>query len=128
SAVAEREVRYRFFCARARVVVVPSLWGKRDLTQHYDLDPGQVGVIPVPAPTAAYAATPSAAAAGRARRQALPEAYVLYPAQTWEHKNHIRLVEALARLRKERGLVINLVCTGRKNDHFPAIAAAIEQL
>ena len=33
-----------------------------------------------------------------------PTAFLLYPAQTWPHKNHERLLEALARIRDESGI------------------------
>jgi glycosyltransferase involved in cell wall biosynthesis len=49
----------------------------------------------------------------------------LYPAQTWPHKNHVRLIQALVQLR-ERGVIVPLVCTGRQNEHFPNIRAAVE--
>jgi len=39
--------------------------------------------------------------------------YLFYPANTWEHKNHIALLEAISSLKKEENLVINLICTGQ---------------
>ncbi len=47
----------------------------------------------------------------------IPKDYILYPAQTWPHKNHINLLKALLFL-KQKGIIINCVCTGRKNDFF----------
>jgi glycosyltransferase involved in cell wall biosynthesis len=43
---------------------------------------------------------------------ALPERYCFYPAQFWPHKNHLRIVEALALIKAERGLEIPLVLCG----------------
>lgn len=40
------------------------------------------------------------------------ESFLFYPANFWAHKNHLRLLEALALLRRERGLRVPLVCTG----------------
>jgi glycosyltransferase involved in cell wall biosynthesis len=48
----------------------------------------------------------------------LPDKFLLYPANTWEHKNHIRLLEAIAYLRDNNNIYINLVCTGSKTDFF----------
>lgn len=48
----------------------------------------------------------------------LPRLFFLYPAATWEHKNHIRLLEALIFIRNEFGLTINLVCTGDKTEFY----------
>jgi glycosyltransferase involved in cell wall biosynthesis len=51
----------------------------------------------------------------------LPKEFALYPAQTFPHKNHIRLLQALAQLREDRGLVVHLVCTGATNEHYDEI-------
>ena len=40
--------------------------------------------------------------------------YALFPAQTWSHKNHERLIDAIALLRG-RGTEIPLVCPGQPN-------------
>jgi glycosyltransferase involved in cell wall biosynthesis len=44
--------------------------------------------------------------------------FILYPANTWEHKNHQKLIEALLLL-KEQGLTdIKLVCSGHQTPYF----------
>ncbi len=40
--------------------------------------------------------------------------FALYPAQVWEHKNHLRLLDAVALLR-DRGVVVPVVCPGQPN-------------
>ena len=40
-----------------------------------------------------------------------------YPAQTWPHKNHLRLLRALAVVRDRMGLRIPLVCSGHLTAH-----------
>ena len=52
-------------------------------------------------------------------RLSLPESFLLYPAQTWPHKNHERLLEALARVRDESGVTIPLVCPGQADAPLP---------
>ena len=42
----------------------------------------------------------------------LPERYMFYPAQFWPHKNHVRIVCALARLKEEQRSEIHLVLCG----------------
>ncbi|MEA2203904.1 MAG: hypothetical protein QOE77_680 [Blastocatellia bacterium] len=42
----------------------------------------------------------------------LPQRYLFYPAQFWPHKNHVRLVQALALLRQECGLEIPILFCG----------------
>lgn len=57
----------------------------------------------------------------------LPDDYLLYPANFWPHKNHARLLEALAELRKT-GLEPFLVLTGDSGSGFDSVRAQIEQL
>lgn len=45
----------------------------------------------------------------------LPKEFLLYPASTWEHKNHLMLLKAIKNINNES---INLVCTGHKTDYF----------
>jgi glycosyltransferase involved in cell wall biosynthesis len=53
--------------------------------------------------------------------------FVLYPAQTWPHKNHIRLIEALAVSHHQGAANLQLVCTGARNAaHFPNVQAALD--
>ncbi len=45
----------------------------------------------------------------------LPEKFLLYPASTWAHKNHLHLLEAIKQLNNPD---IYLVCTGNPTDHY----------
>jgi glycosyltransferase involved in cell wall biosynthesis len=47
-------------------------------------------------------------------RYAIPERFLLFPAQLWLHKNHIILLQALKQIESRRGLQIPLVLTGGK--------------
>jgi glycosyltransferase involved in cell wall biosynthesis len=53
------------------------------------------------------------------RKYGLPDlGYLIFPANTWPHKNHPAAIGALARLRDEYGLTPLLACTGApKNGH-----------
>ena len=63
-----------------------------------------------------------------ARRLELPGQFALYPAQTFPHKNHVRLLQALARLRDTQGLVVHLVCTGTQNQYYHEIQREVLRL
>ncbi len=55
--------------------------------------------------------------------------FMFYPAMTFPHKNHLRLFEAMARLRDQRGLRLQLVCTGRAYGPFhPELEAAVKRM
>lgn len=58
----------------------------------------------------------------------IPQEYILYPAVTWEHKNHIRLMQAFKILHDKFSKKIHLVCTGSKNDFYLKIKEEIEKL
>lgn len=123
-----REVSYRAFCDQAETVAVMSSWGKQDLLRQYGLPDQKVVVIPGAPVLSAYA-TPSADdVASTRRRFRLPDAFAFYPAQTWAHKNHLCLLEALAALRDRYGLKVPLVCSGRMNEFFPKIERRIHEL
>jgi glycosyltransferase involved in cell wall biosynthesis len=123
-----REVAYRTFCEQARMVAVASSWTKRDLMNHYKLGEEKVKVVPVPPVVYAYP-TPSDGNLDLVRQKySLPETFVFYPAQTWPHKNHIGLLEALAILRDRHGLRVPLVCSGTVNSFFPKIRRRTREL
>jgi glycosyltransferase involved in cell wall biosynthesis len=102
-------------------VIAGSDWVKKDIIKNYNINPEKIQVIPWAAPTQAYPAV------NPERRETIREKYKLdipfafYPAMTWEHKNHIRLIEAVKLLHDRNGLKINLICTGQQNDFWPRI-------
>lgn len=57
----------------------------------------------------------------------LPEQFILYPAMTWSHKNHIGLINSIAYLRDECNLLINVVFTGHKTSYYDQIEEIVEQ-
>jgi glycosyltransferase involved in cell wall biosynthesis len=58
----------------------------------------------------------------------LPETFILFPAQTFPHKNHLVLLEALAVARDRRGIAIPLVMTGHQSRFFAQIVKRAESL
>jgi len=118
---------YRAMCEQASKVAVMTEWGKRDLVDKYGLRPEKVAVIPW-APSLQFADVPDEAAVVDARhRLRISGEFLLYPAQTWAHKNHIQLVRAVAQL-KARGVKVQLICTGHRNEFFPRIEREIHRL
>jgi glycosyltransferase involved in cell wall biosynthesis len=125
--VARREAEYRAACRAAHTIVVASEFVRRDILSRYGLEPGKVLVIPW-APPPAPAVGPAGVREVRGKYR-LPEGpFALYPAMTWEHKNHLRLLEALALLRDRDGLRVNLICTGAQTPFWPAIERRLSEL
>ena len=119
-----REYHYRAMCRWAKGILVESSVGKRQLQECYDMDGTRVHVLPTVAPRYMYS---TGVPAGFAERYQLPDKYIFYPAQFWEHKNHQRLVRATASL-MDRIPELQLVFVGGKNDGFNAVWHLVQDL
>lgn len=123
-----REQAYRAFCDRARMVSVASDWHKRDLLQQYGIPADKVQVVPIGSILATYPTPKKDDLAAVRKKFSLPETFIFYPAQTWAHKNHIGLLDALAILRDRDGLTVPFVSSGFLNDYYPTIVKHIRAL
>ncbi|ESQ17135.1 MAG: glycosyltransferase family 4 protein [Thiohalocapsa sp. PB-PSB1] len=115
-----RERLYRAGCTSARRIAVSSGWIKRDLMAQYGIAADKIQVIPWGIVQARPEFSQLELTAAR-REIGLGEGepFALYPAATWAHKNHLRLLEALALLRPR--LRLKLVCCGHRNAFYPTI-------
>lgn len=124
----KREEFYGAFCHQARMVAVATTWTKRDVMQHFKLAEDKVQIVSVAPVLATYPTPTSDDIAAAKQKFALPDAFIFYPAQTWAHKNHIELLEALALLRDRHGLIIPLVSSGHRNDFYMHIERRVREL
>jgi glycosyltransferase involved in cell wall biosynthesis len=116
-----RERVYRAHCERAEAVVAMTSWGRLDFIEHYALPEEKVWVVPGASVLHEYPA-PSAEELRELRnRHSLPERFLLYPAKPWPHKNHERLLDALALIRDQTGTAIPLVCSGAPPQEFERV-------
>jgi glycosyltransferase involved in cell wall biosynthesis len=95
-----RSVYYHRSARAAERVVVPSEFVRASAVDHLGLDAERIRVIPHGIDHERF--TP-----GDTER----EPFLLYPARAWPHKNHVRLFDAFALLRRERP-ELRLVLTG----------------
>jgi glycosyltransferase involved in cell wall biosynthesis len=123
-----REVIYRAHCERAETVVSMTSWGRDDLIERYRLPPEKVAVVPGGSILPDYPEPSPAEVQALAERIGFPGGFLLYPAQTWPHKNHARLIEALALIRDRDGAAPALVCCGRQTAEFPQVEARVRDL
>jgi len=128
--IQEREAIYPPGCHYARVVVAGSQWIKNDLVKQYGLKPKKIQVIPWGAPTQAISEPTPELIKSVEIKYNLPSVFAFYPAMLWEHKNHLRLLEALAYLRDQKGLIVCLVCTGSSSGStfWPKIEQHLQKL
>ncbi len=127
--IVAREVTYRAGCQLAKSVVVGTQWVKDDLIRQYRIDPDKIQIIPWASPTTFYKSASALQMRTVLDKYSLAQPFALYPAVTWPHKNHVRLLESLAFLRDRRGLRVTVVCTGtRYRPHWPTIESTVRQL
>lgn len=129
--IARRESLHPAACRAAHTVVVASQFVKRDIVTRYRIAPEKVQVIPwapPPLPDSARVTHVDDFSTLKRKYELSDQPFALYPAMTWEHKNHLRLVEAMARLRDRNALELRLVCTGYKTDFWPRIERRVSEL
>jgi glycosyltransferase involved in cell wall biosynthesis len=102
----------------ASLVIVESETGRLDLLQEYGdkIAADRIRVLPYCPPPHARTLAASDDMDATKRLYNLPDRYFFYPAAFWSHKNHFRIVEALARLRDLHGLEISVVFCGSRPD------------
>jgi glycosyltransferase involved in cell wall biosynthesis len=126
-----RERVYPSACRAAHTVVVATETVKQDVVRHYRINPEKIQVIPwSPPPLSPESLTPAddarRAVAEKYRLDSRP--FALYPAMTWEHKNHLRLLDALALLRERERVEVKLICTGALKSFWPHIEKRLAEL
>ena len=90
-----RETIYRAACRTSHAIIVNSQWIKDDVVAQFAVSPDKVQIIPEAAPTQLLAEVSDEDKAETRAKYALPERYIFYPNNTWPHKNHLRLFEAM---------------------------------
>ena len=107
-----RHLTYRPSARKAGLIISPSSFTAETLVQRYKIPPSKIRRVPVGISDHYKPQTDPRVLDDIRRRYDLPEAFVFYPANTWRHKNHRRLLLALMLLHQQPGPRINLVCTG----------------
>lgn len=120
-----RERNYRNICRCAQGVIVDSVTGGRQVTESYGLPADRVHRLPYAAPR--YMDTGRESEDGVASAYRLPDKYLFYPAQFWEHKNHRNLIRAMALLKNELP-DIKLVLTGSPKNAYASVVALVNEL
>lgn len=123
-----RRIVNRLLVSRARRVICESQFVKSDIVRFVGADANKIDVIPAP-PTVMVSgkAGDSAFVEAVLRKFSIPAGFVFYPAQFWPHKNHLRLIEAFARL-VERYPGYALVLTGRFNRYAERVFKRVREL
>ena len=113
---------------RAARIVCESAHVRQDITKFFRVQPERISVIPAPPASSLSEIRICAASLAAVRtRLNLPQQYILYPAQFFPHKNHLRLVEAFAQVVR-RNAHIHLVLTGTPRFEYDRVMSRIAHL
>ena len=108
--LADRYVNYNLSAENVSYMQASSEFIRRDFLDYFTcLREDQVEVIQEGVDLATFRA--ERPLAELIRKYAIPEAYILFPAQLWHHKNHLTVLKALKSLH-DKGRTIPLVMTG----------------
>lgn len=127
--IRRREIIYPAACRAAHTIIVASQFVKQDVKEKYGIEAGKIQVIPWSPPELEMREFTEKDVESLFEKYGCPpRPFILYPAMTWEHKNHLRLLDAIALLRDREQLKINLICTGHKNSFYPVIERRLRDL
>jgi len=99
---------------------------KADLLKYFLIDDTKISVCPPPFAEDWFLSDDFTSKVTLIKKYELSNRFLLYPAATWKHKNHLKLVRALSQL-LNNGLDVELVCTGNKTDHHLTIDEEIKK-
>lgn len=119
-----REYRFRNICRYARAVLVDSEVGRTQVMESYGLSRDRIFPLPYLPPHYIYA---EGMPDGFDSRYTLPSRFLFYPAQFWQHKNHDRLLQAMAMVSKECS-DISLVLAGPLRYEYQRLTRRVEEL
>ncbi len=111
-------------CKFSRGILVDSGVGKQHVHESYGLLEERIHVLPYIAPRYVHA---QGAPATIKPRYDIPEKFIFYPAQFWEHKNHKRLIRAIALL-KPAHPDIRLVLVGSQKNGYTSARQLVRDL
>jgi glycosyltransferase involved in cell wall biosynthesis len=120
-----RRTFYPASCTAADHIITNSEFTRQSVIEAYGVDAARISAIWI-APGSDFVWQDAGRRVREVRaRYRLPDRYAFYPANTWPHKNHARLVEALARYRQRHGADLGLVLTGAREGGQPALEAVV---
>lgn len=122
-----RRETYQSSAQKSSTVVTPSEFSRCSILEKYQLPPHKVHAIHLDSSEEfSLPIQPDQDLAFQQKYQ-LPEDYGLYPANTWRHKNHLSLLQALVFLRSKYNFKVNMVFTGSPQEAHQTVTHTITQ-
>lgn len=125
--LANRRQFYPESCAGAGHVIAISAFTRRCAIERYGVAPERISTIWLGAPRDVDWEGGRARGDEVRRTYRLPERYAFYPANTWRHKNHGRLIQAIARYRARHHGDLGLVLTGAGDNGQGQLEASVAE-
>ncbi len=123
-----REYFYTRSISKASAILTDSETGREDVINCYGVDKNKIFPIPYIAPTFRTTQTSPDFLEHIKKKYSLPSHYLFYPAAFWEHKNHARLIQAIAILATQKNVRIPLILAGTKRAEYNKLASLVDLL
>ncbi len=109
-----RDIVYKVAVKHSILTIVDSQWGSNDLQKFYKTPKEKIHIVPYlpPGYVWQYKDMDLIEATNLLRKYNLPEKFIFYPAQFWEHKNHLNLIKSIKILEEKFKEIIPLVLVG----------------
>ncbi len=115
-----REKHYKLICKYSDHIVVDSQVGKKHVTESYKRKKN-IFILPFTPPSYLYQKKSK-----KNLQVSLPKKFIFYPAQFWEHKNHVNLIKAFNLLEKDN-INLNLVFCGAKKNYYEEVLKEVKK-
>ena len=124
-----RRSTYKPSAEKASLIITDSEFTRQTLVEKYQVPAARVHSIFMGVDHTVFRPDHSQEELQRLREKyCLPEQFALYPANTWPHKNHVRLIRAWALFKKHASANCPLVLTGKAREGHKSFLAEVEQL
>jgi len=127
----ERLIRYtttRFLSKKSEKIICESNYVKIDIKKFLKINDKKIIVLPAPPPANFMTFNISEDQKLRVKQKYnLPDNYIFYPAAFWQHKNHIKLIEAFNILSRSHP-DLYLVLTGSKQKNYSPVINKVDEL
>lgn len=116
----QREYKYKNICESSKIVFVDSVVGKDHVIECYgEVYNEKIKILPFTIPQYLYKNNVKNVS------YTLPDKFIFYPAQFWQHKNHLNLLKAISLL-KQKGIFVNIVLVGSKKNGYENVCNYVE--
>ena len=109
--IEQRDIHYKNICKFCDGILVDSSMGKNHVVNSYNVEKKKLFILPFIAPK--YLMKDNKI--NVLKKFSIKEKYLFYPAQFWEHKNHINLVKAFKDVLKTNKNFSLVFCGAKKN-------------